>query len=101
MKFNKLVRDKIPGIIKNNGEFPKIHIADKAEYWKKLLEKLSEEVKEFKQAGSIEELADIQEVLDAIIEFKKFNKSKISSVKSDKAKRRGKFKKRIILDETK
>ena len=72
----------------------------RAEYWLKLKEKLNEEVKEFFDDESIEEFADVLEVLDAIAEFKKFKKSKVTAVKNKKAKQRGKFKKRIILEET-
>lgn len=99
-KYNKLVRDKIPEIIKQKGGTAIIHIATQKEYWEKLKEKLGEEVKEFKAEPSIEELADILEVVDAIIEFKKFSKARLKQVKKDKKRERGGFKKRIILEES-
>ena len=100
MKYNKLVRDKIPEILEEKGIKYKIHIADKKEYWEKLKEKLLEEIKEFSKSKSIDEFADILEVLDAIKDFKKFDKKKLEMIKRKKAKERGGFKKRIILEES-
>jgi predicted house-cleaning noncanonical NTP pyrophosphatase (MazG superfamily) len=100
MKYNKLVRDKIPEIIINKGGVPVTHIADDVEYWQKLKEKLQEEINEFIEAESIEEMADVLEVIDAIIDFKKFNKNELQKVKNIKAEERGKFENRIILEES-
>jgi predicted house-cleaning noncanonical NTP pyrophosphatase (MazG superfamily) len=100
MKYNKLVRDKIPEYIKNKGATPITHIADENEYWQKLKEKLTEEVNEFMEAESIEEMADILEVVDAIIDHKKFSKEELQKVKNKKADERGKFKNKIILEES-
>lgn len=100
MKYNKLVRDKIPEILKKKGVIYKIHIAGKKEYWEKLKEKLSEEIKEFSKSETIEEFADILEVLDAVRDYKKFDKKKLEIIKKKKAKERGGFKKRIILEES-
>lgn len=98
--YNKLVRDNIPEIIESKGEKAVTHIATETEYWEKLKEKLTEEVKEFSEAESIEELADVLEVLDAIIAYKKFTPEDIEKIKSEKAQKRGKFDKRIILEES-
>lgn len=100
MKYNKLIRDKIPEIIKRKGEECKIHIADDNEYWQKLKEKLFEEFEEFNKDESIEEIADILEVLEAIADYKKFDEEKIDRIKTKKAEERGKFQKRIILNES-
>lgn len=99
MKYNKLVRDKILEIIKKNGENPVFHIANKKEYWEKLKEKLQEEIKEFSKSESLEEIADILEVIEAVCAYKKFDKQKIKEIKKKKAKERGGFKNRIILEE--
>lgn len=99
-KYNKLVRDKIPEYIRSRGGKPIFHVASQSEHWKKLKEKLCEEVEEFLKEENMEELADILEVLDAIVDYKKFSRKKILTIKKRKAKERGKFKKGIILEES-
>lgn len=100
MIYNKLVRDKIPERIREKGGVPVTHIANDAEYWQKLKEKLGEEVLEFQKDENIEELADILEVVDAIIVHKDFKKEEIEKVKEKKAEERGKFNLKIILEES-
>jgi len=100
MEYNKLIRDKIPEIIKGKGGNPVIHFADDNEFWVKLKEKLQEEVGEFIKDENIEEMADILEVIDAICEFKNFDRNKLEEVKNKKAEERGKFKNKIILEES-
>lgn len=99
VKYNKLVRDKIPEIIQQKGGKCTIRIADEKEYWEKLRWKLREEMDEFLETQSEEELADLLEVIDAVIECKKFDRKKIELVKSKKVEERGRFEKRIILEE--
>lgn len=98
-KYNKLVRDKIPEVIRAKGETPIFHVADEAEYWAKLKAKLAEETGEFVCDENINEIADVLEVLDAIIAYKKFDRAEIEEVKRKKFEERGGFTERIILDE--
>ncbi len=100
MKYNKLIRDKIPDIIKRSGGNPIIHIANGSEYLEKLNEKLKEEVSEFINENNEEELVDILEVINVIYEFNKFNKKKLEILRKEKSDERGKFNKRIILEKT-
>ena len=60
--MGKLVRDKIPEIIKNDGKTPIIEILSNEEYLLELDKKLNEEVAEYQADKSIEEMADILEV---------------------------------------
>jgi predicted house-cleaning noncanonical NTP pyrophosphatase (MazG superfamily) len=100
MIYHKLVRDKIPEHIIKMGGMPITHIANDTEYWQKLKEKLSEEVAEFEKDENIEELADVAEVIEAIIKYKRFSKEEIKKEQEKKAKERGKFDLKIILDES-
>jgi predicted house-cleaning noncanonical NTP pyrophosphatase (MazG superfamily) len=99
MIYNKLVRDKIPEFIVKHGGNPKSHIAEDDEYHHKLLEKMDEEFNEFKEDENLEEYVDMLEVLEAIAEYKGFKKDEIEDYRNTKAKERGRFKNRIILDE--
>jgi predicted house-cleaning noncanonical NTP pyrophosphatase (MazG superfamily) len=99
--YNKLVRDKILKIIKKSGSPYKYHIAkDDAEYLEKLHEKLQEEIQEFKETPSVDEFADILEVLEAIAKFHDFHLDKIKEMKGIKKIMRGSFDNRIILEES-
>ena len=97
--YNKLVRDRIPEIIRAKGREPILHIADEEEYWRKLKEKLREEVEEFIEAENEEELADMLEVLDAIGRHKRLDWKEVRRILNKKAEERGRFHQRIILDE--
>lgn len=97
--YNKLVRDKIPEIIEGKGLTPKIHIAADAEYAKKLNEKLEEEVKEYLEDESKEELADIMEVIKSLLALKGWHTEEIDEIRKSKADKRGRFKKKIILEQ--
>ncbi len=100
MKYNKLIRDKIPAIIKSQGRNSLFHIADDKEYAEKLKQKLGEEVKEFLESESPEELADILEVVDAICKYKNISQEELIKIKTKKHEARGGFDQRIILEES-
>lgn len=101
MKYNKLVRDKIPDIIKQKGSVPITKIADDEEYLKKLIEKFREESDEFLEEFSEEELADLLEVIYAICDFQKIDRKRLEILRKEKSEKRGAFKNKIILKETK
>ena len=100
MEKSKLVRDKIPQIIKNNGDKSVFHIASDEEYGSKLNEKLIEEVNEWSSSQTIGEMADIFEVITAILENNKRSIEKVADVQNDKRNEKGSFKNKIILDST-
>ncbi|MBU2561784.1 MAG: nucleoside triphosphate pyrophosphohydrolase [Nanoarchaeota archaeon] len=100
MKHNKLVRDRIPEIIREDNHVPVTHIAGDEEYWQKLKEKLEEEVKEFQDSEEVKELADILEVINAICNHKGIDKDMLEQLRKERAEKRGAFKRKIILEET-
>jgi predicted house-cleaning noncanonical NTP pyrophosphatase (MazG superfamily) len=67
--MSKLIRDKIPAIIRGKGSTPITRIADRDEYREALFDKLTEEAGELREADSEhapEELADMLEVVLAL-----------------------------------
>jgi predicted house-cleaning noncanonical NTP pyrophosphatase (MazG superfamily) len=101
-KMNKLVRDFIPEIIKKKGEEPVYYqIVDPEEMKQRLVDKLYEEIDEFKKDESIGELADIFEVLYAICDFKGYSKDTVEKQRIEKSLKNGGFNKRIVLTNVK
>lgn len=97
MIYNKLVRDRIPEIIITQGEKPIIRILDEIEYRRCLEKKLDEEVAEFHADRSVEELADILEVIFALTEDCGYTKEQLFDICNRKREKRGGFSKRIFL----
>lgn len=97
MVYNKLVRDKIPDLIRAQGERPNIRILSEEEHMEYLHKKLDEEVAEFHQDINTEELADILEVVFALAEGMGCSKEKLLEQYQDKHDRRGGFRDRIFL----
>lgn len=101
MIHNKLVRDKIPEIIETNGCKCTIKYIEGEDLKDALSVKLVEEVCEFIEADmDMEELADIFEVIDAIIKINNWSKMDITKIQADKRIKRGSFNKGIFLIDT-
>lgn len=96
--YNKLVRDRIPEIIAADGKRFKTRILNGREYRKELIKKLQEEAKELQANPSVEELADIKELLIAIREAMKIHAGTLEEIRRKKAAERGRFKNKIFLE---
>jgi predicted house-cleaning noncanonical NTP pyrophosphatase (MazG superfamily) len=92
--YNKAIRDKIPEIIKASGKEPKTRQLPNAEFLSKLEEKLVEELKEYQDSKSPEELADILEVIYRIGQLKG---SDLEKIRIKKNQDRGAFEKNLFL----
>ena len=93
----KLVRDKIPDIIRETGESPKIRIAQPDELDVLLRQKIVEEAKEFLVSGDTEELVDIQEAIDELLKLRKADPALIEIQRHSKLLARGGFTKGYVL----
>ena len=102
--FNKLVRDNIPDIIASNGEESVTRIlADeeyKVELYKKLLEEANEVISSKNSDETIEELADVLEILRSIAELNGKKLDDVLKTANQKKLKHGGFEKRIFLEKT-
>lgn len=94
--MGKLVRDKIPQIIMSDGKIPIIRTLSDEEFLTELDKKLDEEVAEYQSDKSLEEMADILEVLFAICEARGYSIDELMKVRDEKRENRGGFKEKIF-----
>ena len=96
----KLIRDKIPEIIKaNNGKY-ELRVMEEYEFKKELKKKLIEEVKEVIEAEKSElakELADVLELIKSIAESENISFEFVEEKQEQRRKERGGFKKKLFL----
>lgn len=97
--YQKLVRDNIPEIIRENNEIPLVKVLGDKEYENELDDKLVEEVDEFLESGDLEELADVLEVINAICDYKGVSFSCLEDIRRNKRNERGGFENRIYLED--
>lgn len=95
--YNKLVRDKIPDIIKGSGKDCEIQILSDIEYLKMVDAKLDEELAEYHQDKNIEELADLLEVIYAAAKARGYSLNELELIRKRKKEKNGAFEKRIML----
>ena len=96
--MGKLIRDKIPEIILADGKQVIVREMGQEEYLIELDKKLLEEVNEYKESKSLEEMADVLEVLYAICEARGYSVKELISARNDKMEKRGAFKKRLFWE---
>ncbi|WP_368731538.1 phosphoribosyl-ATP pyrophosphohydrolase [Calderihabitans maritimus] len=98
--YNKLVRDRIPEIIEKDGKKPVIsRIRDKKTLKEMLVSKLKEEVEEYCLSLELTELADILEVIRALVHnIHNIKFSDVEKLREEKERERGGFNEGIILE---
>ena len=95
---NKLVRDRIPEIIEGSGKTCATRLLPQAEYLAALDTKLTEELAEYQADKSMEELADLLEVMMAVAEARGHSFAEVEAIRRAKAEKRGGFRERIFLE---
>ncbi len=97
-KYNKLVRDRIPEIIESDGHKTIFKTLSEKAYITALDKKLMEEVKEYQIDKSLEEMADVLEVLYAIGRARGYKIDELEAKRVEKHMNRGGFEKRLFLE---
>lgn len=96
-EYGKLVRDKIPQIIRAQGETPHIRVLEGPEFHDALERKLQEEAAEYLESRELTELADILEVVCALCQADGQSLEELTAAYQRKNQERGGFAERIFL----
>jgi predicted house-cleaning noncanonical NTP pyrophosphatase (MazG superfamily) len=99
MLHNKLVRDKIPDIIKESGRKCKTKVLSEKDYVFELERKLSEEVHEYKLDKNPDELCDVLEVVYALAVARGMSLEELEAKRIAKRETRGGFDEKVYLVE--
>lgn len=97
--YHKLVRDRIPEIIEADGKTCICETLSDEDYVSLLDQKLNEELAEYQESKSLEELADLLEVIQAVVKARGWTAEDLEWVRAEKAAKRGGFEKKILLKE--
>ena len=97
IEYNKLIRDKIPEIITSSGKQCIVETMNETEYIEALDAKLNKELAEYQADNSLEELADLLEVMYAVIKARGYSIEELENIRKEKAEKRGGFEKRLRL----
>ena len=105
-RYGKLVRDKIPEIIRSDNKIPNTRVMDKDEYRRELLYKLIEESEEVRKAGYFpddafkvgSQVADLIEVLYSVIDEFNLDEEEVDRLRMKKLEERGGFTDKIFLE---
>ena len=97
-EYHKLVRDEIPRIIEESGKRCEVTVLSPEDYLAMADRKLQEELDEYLESGSLEELADLLEVIRAAAIARGGSIEQVEEIRVRKAEERGGFEKRLCLE---
>ena len=99
-EHNKIVRDQIPEIIEKNGQRALCRAAEKEEIIRGLEAKLTEELAEYLEDHSLEEMADLLEVIHGLLYHRGISWEELERIRLEKRQKRGGFEQGIWLEAT-
>ena len=99
IRYHKLVRDRIPEIIEADGKQCVCSVLSEEDYLRLLDQKLDEELREYQESKSMEELADLLEVMRAVARARSSSMEEVERIRIRKAEKRGGFERRILLEQ--
>ena len=97
-----LVRDAVPKMVKEQGQDLKFRQVAEQEYPRVLKRKLVETAQRLEESDfgvEQEEIADVLELLETLINIRKYDKESLRSIKEGKWRKRGGFQKGFLLEE--
>ena len=95
--YNKLIRDNNVKLMEDKGCKVTYEILDDKRYGQELDKKLQEEVSEYLADYSVEEMADVMEVIYAMLDFRGITMEEVEKVRLNKRNLKGAFKNKIFL----
>lgn len=95
--FNKAVRDRIPEIIRSKGGECDVTVLSDEQFLVELEKKLGEEIKEYTEGRSVDELADLLEIVYRIAELRGIDKEKLEDMRRGKVLTNGGFRNNFFL----
>lgn len=97
IKYDKAIRDRIPEVIQADGKECFVEQVSAEEFLRRLITKLGEEAAECQATPGLEELADIVEVVRAVVGYLGHTWADLEQVRLVKVGERGAFEKRLVL----
>jgi predicted house-cleaning noncanonical NTP pyrophosphatase (MazG superfamily) len=97
-EYDKLVRDRIPELIRADDEVPVTETVAGEAYRERLRGKLDEEVAEYHESGRVAELADVLEVVHALAALDDVSAEELETMRREKRDERGGFDGSVVLD---
>ncbi len=95
----KLVRDRIPDLIRQSGIQPRVRTASQEEMDSLLCAKVVEEAEELLRTGQTEEIVDLMEVIDRLLRHRGISRQTLERLRRDKVSARGGFEMGWVLME--